>query len=62
MNMRPQNPEISQERESYEHQDLRAAGILYFLLSLAVVTVLCMFGLKGFYAFSIAAREPRNLR
>jgi hypothetical protein len=39
----------SQERESYEHQDLRAAGIFYFLLTLVVVTVLCMFGLKGFY-------------
>ncbi|MGA9509827.1 MAG: hypothetical protein WBV55_14525 [Candidatus Sulfotelmatobacter sp.] len=41
----------SQEHESYEHQDLRAAGILYFLLTLVVVTVLCMFGLKGLYAF-----------
>ncbi|MFZ0292277.1 MAG: hypothetical protein WAL52_01645 [Candidatus Sulfotelmatobacter sp.] len=41
----------SQERESYEHQDLSAAGIFYFLLTLVVVTVLCMFGLKGFYAF-----------
>ncbi|MGB7601478.1 MAG: hypothetical protein WBM24_14300 [Candidatus Sulfotelmatobacter sp.] len=39
----------SQERESYEHQDLKAAGIFYFLLTLVVVTVLCMFGLKGFY-------------
>jgi hypothetical protein len=40
-----------QEHESYEHQDLRAAGIFYFLLTLVVVTVLCMFGLKGLYAF-----------
>ncbi|HZW81361.1 MAG TPA: hypothetical protein VFF50_12885 [Candidatus Deferrimicrobiaceae bacterium] len=41
----------SEEHESYEHQDLRPAGILYFLLTLVVVTVLCMFGLKGLYAF-----------
>ena len=45
---KPVNPE---EHESYEHQDLRAAGILYFLLTLVVVTILCMFGLKGLYAF-----------
>jgi hypothetical protein len=41
----------SEEHETYEHQDLRAAGIFYFLLTLVVVTVLCMFGLKGLYAF-----------
>ncbi|MGB8990379.1 MAG: hypothetical protein WCC37_27525 [Candidatus Sulfotelmatobacter sp.] len=40
-----------EEHESYEHQDLKAAGIFYFLLTLVVVTVLCMFGLKGLYAF-----------
>jgi len=44
-------PGNREEHETYEHQDLRAAGILYFLLTLVVVTVLCMFGLKGLYAF-----------
>src|ERR1700723_3721977 len=37
--------------ESFEHQDLKPAGIVYFFLTLAVVTVLCMFGLKGLYAY-----------
>jgi len=36
---------------SFEHQDLKAAGILYFLLTLGVVTVLCMFGLRGLYSY-----------
>lgn len=36
---------------SYEHQDLRASGIIYFLLSLLIVTMLCMFGIKGLYAY-----------
>ena len=40
-----------EETETYEHQDLKSAGIFYFLLTLVVVTVLCMFGLKGLYAF-----------
>ncbi len=34
----------------FEHQDLKAPGILYFLLTLGVVTVLCLFGLRGLYA------------
>src|ERR1700678_3177580 len=36
---------------SFEHQDLKAGGILYFLLTLIVGTVICLFGLKGLYAF-----------
>jgi len=38
-------------RESFEHQDLKPGGIVYFFLTLVVVTVLCMFGLKGLYAY-----------
>jgi hypothetical protein len=37
--------------ESFEHQDLKPAGIVYFFLTLAVVTALSMFGLKGLYAY-----------
>jgi hypothetical protein len=37
--------------ESFEHQDLKPAGIVYFFLTLVVVTALCMFGLKGLYAY-----------
>jgi hypothetical protein len=36
---------------SYERQDLQASGILYFLLGLAVATLLCILGLKGLFAF-----------
>jgi hypothetical protein len=36
---------------SYERQDLQVSGILYFLLSLVVVTALCLLGLRGFYAY-----------
>jgi|SRR5271156_3139181 len=36
---------------SFEHQDLKAGGIVYFLLTLVVATVICLFGLKGLYAF-----------
>lgn len=35
---------------SYEHQDLQPSGILYFLLGLAVVTLLCILGLRGVFA------------
>jgi hypothetical protein len=35
---------------SYEHQDLQASGILYFLLGLAVITLLCILGLRGVFA------------
>ena len=36
---------------SYERQDLQVSGILYFLLALVVATGLCVFSLRGFYAF-----------
>src|SRR6266851_3963000 len=36
---------------SYERQDLRPSGILYFLLGLAVATLLCILALKGLFAF-----------
>jgi hypothetical protein len=48
--------------ESYEHQDLKAGGIVYFLVSLIVVTVICMFGLDAFYHYldhrERATQEP----
>jgi hypothetical protein len=44
-------PGSSAEHGSFERQDLKAAGIVYFLLTLGVVTVLCMAGLRGLYAF-----------
>src|ERR1700733_12989157 len=44
-------PENSTGHGNYERQDLQPSGILYFLLSLVVVTALCMFALKGLYAF-----------
>lgn len=37
--------------DGFEHQDMQAAGVLYFLVGLVVVTVICMFGLKGLYAY-----------
>ncbi|MFZ0771654.1 MAG: hypothetical protein WCA49_22030 [Candidatus Sulfotelmatobacter sp.] len=39
------------EHGSFERQDLRPAGILYFLLTLGVVTVLCLFGLRGLFVY-----------
>jgi hypothetical protein len=36
---------------SFEHQDLQVSGILYFLLTIVVVTTLCLFGLRGVFAF-----------
>jgi hypothetical protein len=39
------------EHGSFEPQDLKAAGIVYFLLTLGIVTILCMAGLRGLYAF-----------
>lgn len=36
---------------SYEHRDLQASSILYFLLTIVVATVLCLFVLRGFYAY-----------
>ena len=35
----------------YEHRDLGAGGILYFLLALAVGTSICMAGVRGVYSF-----------
>jgi hypothetical protein len=37
--------------ETYEHQDLSADSILYFLLTIVIVTVVCMFGIRGLYSF-----------
>ena|ERR1700731_4688367 len=36
---------------SYERQDLQPSGVVYFLLALVVVTVLCIFALRGLYAY-----------
>ena len=36
---------------SFERQDLQVSGILYFLLSLVVVTAICLLGLRGLYAY-----------
>ena len=44
-------PGTPPDNAGYEHQDLKPPGILYFLLTLIVVTVLCMFGLKGLFNF-----------
>jgi len=49
---------------SYEHQDLKVSGIVYFLVSLIIVTVICMFGLQAFYYFlehhERSTQEPVN--
>jgi hypothetical protein len=44
-------PGISPGDVGYEHQDLRAGGIIYFLLGLAVITIICLFGIRGLYSF-----------
>jgi hypothetical protein len=49
-NESPQNGN-SGDHGTFEHEDLSARNVLYFLLTLGIVTVLCMFGLKGVYAF-----------
>jgi hypothetical protein len=49
----------TEEHGTFEYQDLKAAGILYFLLTIGVVTVLCMFGLKGLYNY-LDAREKAS--
>jgi len=36
---------------SYERQDLNAASIIYFLLTLVVATILCALGVRGFFAY-----------
>src|SRR5271170_2558541 len=43
--------ENTTERGGYEHQDLQVSGILYFLLTILVVVVICLFGLRGLFAF-----------
>ncbi len=37
--------------ESFEHEDWKAGAIIYFLVALGVVTIMCMFGLRGLYAY-----------
>jgi hypothetical protein len=57
-------PENASGHGGFEHQDLQPSGIVYFLLSLLVVTVICMFGLKGLYAYldhrERTTQEPVN--
>jgi len=36
---------------NYERQDLQVPGILYFLLALGIATLLCIFAIRGLYAF-----------
>jgi hypothetical protein len=43
--------ESTTEHGGYEHQDLQPSGILYFLLTIVVVVVICLFGLRGLFAF-----------
>jgi hypothetical protein len=46
--------EIKHETPShgdYERQDLTPSAIFYFLLILSVMTILCLFALKGIYAY-----------
>jgi len=43
----------------YEHQDLQASGVLYFLLGLAVVTLLCIVALRG--AFVVLDHREKAL-
>ena len=45
----------------YERQDAAPSGILYFLLTLGVATILSLFGLRGLYAYldhREKARQP----
>lgn len=51
MNNEPGKYENADGHGSYEHQDLQVSGVLYFFLALVVVVILCIFGLRGFYAF-----------
>ena len=43
--------ENTAEHGGYERQDLQVSGILYFLLTIVVVVVICLFGLRGLFAF-----------
>lgn len=51
MNNQNPKPDNSEDHGTFERQDMTAGSVLYFLLTLAVVTVICMFGLRGLYAF-----------
>jgi hypothetical protein len=57
-------PENTNGHGGFEHQDLQPSSIVYFLLSLLIVTVICMFGLKGLYAYldhrERTTQEPVN--
>jgi hypothetical protein len=44
-------PENTTEHGGYERQDLPVSGILYFLLTIVVVVVICLFGLRGLFDF-----------
>lgn len=44
-------PHDALQDESFEHQDWKAGAIIYLLVALVVVTIMCMFGLRGFYAY-----------
>jgi hypothetical protein len=54
--LKPGTPPVD---AGFERQDLKTAGIVYFLLTLGVVTVLCMVGLRGLYAY-LDAREKAS--
>jgi hypothetical protein len=43
--------ENTTEQGGYERQDLQVSGILYFLLTIVVVVVICLFGLRGLFDF-----------
>jgi hypothetical protein len=43
--------ESTTEQGGYEHQDLQVSGILYFLLTIVVVVMICLFGMRGLFAF-----------
>jgi hypothetical protein len=64
MDQQNSKPEPTAAHGSYEHQDLLPAGILYFLLGLAVATLLAMFALGGIYNFldrrERALQQPAN--
>ncbi len=42
---------IAPEHETYEHEDWVPANVMYFLLALAVATVIAIVVLRGVYAF-----------
>jgi hypothetical protein len=58
------NPATSTDDVGYEHQDIGAAGVLYFLLGLAVAGLLVYFIVDGLYHFldrrSAAEQAPIN--